>query len=119
MRPPVLTPNMNNPRLRVSNVPVKHAETSRISSLSSGLVPFILPSFHVVDCFRYTAVAQANRFIITTPTRFYYSLVKNDNRSASVATPSTAIAAASADAAIAAVLTGLDSVLSGDPTKET
>jgi hypothetical protein len=97
---------------------VKHVDTLQISSLSSGLVPFILPSFHVVDCFRYTAVVPANRFIVPTPTRFYSSLVKNNNRSASVATPSTAIATASADAAIAAVLTGLDSVSSGDPTKE-
>ena len=42
MRPPVETPNMNKPRLRSSKVPVKHAETSLISLLSSGLVPFIL-----------------------------------------------------------------------------
>ena len=41
MRPPVLTPNMNKPRLRTSNVPVKQAETSRISLLSRGRVPFI------------------------------------------------------------------------------
>ena len=119
IRPPVLTPSMKSPRLRVANVPSKQAETSRISVLSRGRVPFILPSFHLVDCFRYTAVVPANRFIGTTHTRFYSSLVKNDNRSASVATPSNAIAAASADAAIAGVLTGLDSVSSRDPTKET
>ena len=42
MRPPVETPSMKSPRLRVSKVPVKHAETSRISSLSRGLVPFMV-----------------------------------------------------------------------------
>ena len=42
MRPPVLTPSMKSPRLRTSyGFPVKHAETSRISSLSNGLVPFM------------------------------------------------------------------------------
>ena len=52
------------------------------------------------------------------PTRFYSSLVKNNNRSASVATPSNAIATDAAVSASCAVLTGLDSVSSGDPTKE-
>ena len=33
---------MNKARLRTSYVPVKHAETSRISSLSRGLVPFMV-----------------------------------------------------------------------------
>ena len=42
MRPPVETPSRNKPRLRTSNVPVKQAETSRISLLSRGLVPFIV-----------------------------------------------------------------------------
>ena len=40
MRPPVETPSMNKPRLRISKVPVKQVDTRRISSLSSGLVPF-------------------------------------------------------------------------------
>ena len=44
MRPPVETPSMNSPRLRASNVPSKQAETSRISLLSSGLVPFMVCS---------------------------------------------------------------------------
>ena len=42
MRPPVETPIMNKPRLRISKVPVKHAETRLISSLSNGLVPFMV-----------------------------------------------------------------------------
>ena len=40
----ILTPIMKSPRLRTANAPVKHAETSRISSLSNGLVPFIIIS---------------------------------------------------------------------------
>ena len=44
---------MNKPRLRTSyGFPVKHAETSRISLLSKGLVPFILspPSLSLCAC---------------------------------------------------------------------
>ena len=41
MRPPVLTPNMKRPWLWISNVPVKAAETRRISLLSRVLVLFI------------------------------------------------------------------------------
>ena len=41
MRPPVETPSMKSPRLRVANVPVNAADTRRISSLSRGRVPFM------------------------------------------------------------------------------
>lgn len=43
---PVLTPSMNRPRLRTSNVPVKAAETRLISSLLRDLVPLMV-SFQV------------------------------------------------------------------------
>ena len=39
MRPPTDTPIMNRERLRISKVPVKHAETRLISSLPNGRVP--------------------------------------------------------------------------------
>ena len=42
--PPVETPSMKSPRLRTWYVPVKHVDTLRISSLSRGLVPFIVSS---------------------------------------------------------------------------
>ena len=53
IRPPVLTPSMKSPLLRTEKVPVKHVDTLRISSLSRGLVPFIISSQRsAIGCLR-------------------------------------------------------------------
>ena len=58
MRPPVETPSMNKPRLRVSKVPVKHSATFRISWLSRGLVPFIIScQFSLVVSFQLSVIS--------------------------------------------------------------
>ena len=52
MRPPVETPSMNSPRLQTWNMPVKQVETLRISSLSKGLVPFMVGQSAVALAFQ-------------------------------------------------------------------
>ena len=76
--PPVETPSMKSPWLRTWYVPVKHVDTRRISSLSSGLVPFIVCVSFIVNlandghCQYWTVTLELhqscqNSFIIARP----------------------------------------------------